>query len=453
MKIRNLILVLLVSLALSSCGGLGATSDVTSSDEPTEVAEESGGGSSGGDTGSLTDSDLNNIRFIASAMVASPMIVGDLADPDQVLEPPASLASKDATVESSEDAEEFLSTAEAFFKMECHMPDDDGNIIEDFCPEGVEKTMDNKFTTCTMVGLAYHAQMYLDNIYAWSYVNSDEDILPLDFEFDNSNTDRLVIDFGDLIDSYRSNSYNDSYSHSLYHGSLDGTYAQIEIRKDDCIEPWGCMSDVFQPYFKLDEEGNPAFMAANFASYNREIGVAEEDVSDKSAYTMRAVILINIKEHKFVVKQRNGHTSSGSDIVAIGRAGLDLDNWTWNDGHYMVRVTDNDEQVTTCVQNGETSNIVSEDACEDLEEFFNDDSWTIEDTYDWLQVDEEAQLELAGFNDYLNNGDPIAPELAPINGMADYPDEIILPEGYVGWSDDDCEMESEDDQSEEEVQE
>lgn len=409
-----------LSMLIAACGSL-SVGTIGDNSEGSAVTEGNSEGSSDGSEASSSD-DGNNGTSETDSTTA-----GDLPSITSAVSKAIPFISGSLTtnIAAGSISKKYLSedvakwSVEQFFKAECH---DDNNILN-ICPEGAELTLDNKFSLCTLIGLVYHSEMKMGDIYRYdnsSYMtcergDSAAELIDHTPVFHAPDSDKYVIDFGDLFDCVgQFNSYDEDYpdqtTYILYSKSEDGRiFASLNSRKQHESEHWytGIMSDIFQTYVSRDEDGKIQILGFN------EVGFDEKGEDD---YADRSVLLANVQEHKFAVK--NSH------IVALGMGGYDFETGQWTEGYYMARVTDGAEGFNFCIQNGDTSMIVDSSNCVDIAGFFSEAGWTAERLYNWLDIGPEDQLNLAGFDKFFSDSSAVPLSEVPQNGVDYFPDSI-----------------------------
>lgn len=397
-----------------------------------------------GKGGTETGTTESGLHMTSAAVKATPQIFGTLATAD---------ITPKSYDQSSNNSDATTSLIESFFKAECHTDNNSLNL----CPSGVETTLDNKFTTTTLIGLIQHADMYLGNVYTSSEIVDPEtgesistptyktcgrgtnaaeltDHTPV---YSPADSDNFVIDFGSLFDCVGEFTFVTNTSYALYSKAADDlTFAGLTSRKqEESTEDYaGVMSDIFQSYLRRDLSSNPIILGFNLASYDYKGG------NDSAG---RSLLLTNISKNQFMVKyisglpEISGYTDGYTYIIALGTAGYDPTTSVWVDGYYLVKSKshDDDPQIT-CVQNGLTPSIVEgpEDfaswepsdssPCSSVAGFFSDDGWTIEEVYDWLEAEESDRTNLAGFDGYFDDADFLTSDDIPHNNSDYFPDSI-----------------------------
>ncbi|MBF0351171.1 MAG: hypothetical protein HQM11_09060 [SAR324 cluster bacterium] len=318
---------------------------------------------------------------------------------------------------------------ESFFKAECH---NDGNGL-DFCPPGTDTGMETKFSTTTLIGAIYHADLYLGNIYGTTIstdssggykscasgngkelTNHTPIITP-------ENATRFLIDFGSLFDCAGSETSDNNTTYFLYSKAKDNqTFASLVTRKEQYAESFGAtFSDINQSYLK---NGDAVILAFNLAD-NWDYGRPD------NASNRRTVVITNVTTHKFIVKristvENTISNDQGNHLVALGKAGYDSQNNTWIEGFYMVKADyQGTNQATVCVQNGLNPAIVSDDNCAEISGFFVD-GWTIAQVYSWLEIPETDRTNISGFNAFFENSAFLNNDHIPLNTSDYFPDSI-----------------------------
>lgn len=233
-------------------------------------------------------------------------------------------------------------TLKEFFEQECFMPDSDN-----FCPDGIDTSGGDsnpyKFTPMTLLGLIYHAEMYSGGMKTScggtpATINASSFVAhtPL-----NSDPDKFLFNYYSLLGCIQPSSGNseNGVSYSAYSMDSAGAYqATLTTRYRAPYQGVAVpgQTDIFQVYVAMSGS-TPTLLAFNFAGAN-------------TMYS-RAVLLVNLLEHKFAVKYfAPGGTTKALSAVGVG--GVDRSTGVPHDGYYYVRFTDNvGAEQTGCVSN------------------------------------------------------------------------------------------------------
>lgn len=223
-----------------------------------------------------------------------------------------------------------------FFKQECHMYPQ-----ANFCPAGVDAKAKNgqndfKFTSTSLLGLVFHAEMYGGGMPA-SCAGAPATITSASFVAATeagSDPDRFILDtlaqyecLEPSDDGFRVTSLETDHQATL----------TARYKFGD-----GQETNVFQVDVSVDQAKTPTFLAFNWA------GV--------SSMAARAVLLVNLKTHRFAVKYLTAPVPSmniGTNWVdAVGVGGVDRATGARHAGYYHVRYTsERFEPMVSCVDN------------------------------------------------------------------------------------------------------
>lgn len=247
-----------------------------------------------------------------------------------------------------------------FFKLECH--DDSGSI--NFCPSGVTADDTNKFTTTTLLGLVYHAEMKGKDIYGGddTYKTCAKGETPTALtnhvvhyvlNDGSEGTDNpMVLPITDAFDCLGTFTYEGLPNYSAYHKAEAGnTFAYLTTRYQHALSG-SVMSDVFEAY--MSNASGSSILGFNLASF---------DDKTTGDYANRVVLIANATSHKFAVKMDNGYNKR---LIAIGKGGYDSGTNTYVDGYFVVRTNDGTTTKLYCIKNAAAPLIVAATFCNDI---------------------------------------------------------------------------------------
>lgn len=233
----------------------------------------------------------------------------------------------------------------SFFEQECFMPDGDN-----YCPEGVDTSGGDsnprKFTSYTLLGLIYHAQMYSGGLHSECDQGSAATVDATSYvalTATGSDPDKYILDYNSLLKClYEDPSSNTtSTRYTAYSTDADGAYQATLTTRNR--EPYNGVTDpgqndVFQVYVTLTD-GKPSLLAFNYAGADTVFS--------------RTVLLVNLLENKFAVKFSSYNGTGYDTVVAMGVGGVNVSTGVPNTGYYMVKFTDAGSQLERCVNNAD----------------------------------------------------------------------------------------------------
>lgn len=272
----------------------------------------------------------------------------------------------------------------SFFKQECHMYPDD-----DFCPKGIDAAAKDgknswKFSVTTLLGLVYHAEMYTGGkrsrcagraatISSSSFVSASG----------GGDPDRYILDDLSVLECLEDATGSASTpSYRAYSIEPDFQATLTTRHKATASFVPAPMTDVFQVDVSVDRGGAPTFLAFNWAGVSTMYG--------------RAVLLVNLKTHRFAVKYLTGPASSAHHVSAIGVGGVDRATGAARPGYYSVRYTDEKGMpLQSCVENATQLFEVDDTECARTEV---PTTWTTSDAVaSYLELTPAEQSRLAAF--------------------------------------------------------
>lgn len=251
-------------------------------------------------------------------------------------------ASLQASVSSGVNITDY-SKLNSFFEQECFMPDGDN-----YCPAGVDTSGGDsnpkKFTSYTLLGMIYHAEMYSGGEHTTcdqgdaATINASS-FLPLTDT--GSDVDKFLLDYYSLLGCLYEDPSNDATSkqYTAYSADANGEYqATLTTRNrvpyNGITDPG--QNDIFQVYVAR-VDGTPAFMALNYAGADTVFS--------------RTILLINLVDNKFVVKHATYNGAGYDTVVSAGVGGVDRATGVANAGYYTVKFTDSGSELEKCVNN------------------------------------------------------------------------------------------------------
>lgn len=279
-----------------------------------------------------------------------------------------------------------------FFKLECHMPGSDDN-----CPAGITADDDTKYSVTTLIGVIYHAEMYMENVIDYEMEDcSTTGVTSSSFVTDDAtgDTSTYLIDYYDLLDCVGSSSYEGNTQYFTARTSTDSGYVILVTRKHDTSTSGWDQSDIYQAYVSTDSDGEARFLAFNTTNIN--------DTSSTDS-TFRTVLLVNLSTRRFLVK----HHGTGSNyVIAAGQGGI-TDSGEYQSGYYFAKSSGTPSGI--CVDNATQTEAASSN-CSDEQA-----SWSgASDVASYLDLTATEQTEIENFISYFTSG-PTA------SGLSVYP--------------------------------
>ena len=293
-----------------------------------------------------------------------------------------------------------------FFKFECYMPGADN-----YCPEGVTPVFEtHKFTSTTMIGLLYHIEMYLKNIYntsnahqSCSAFNGSATSSPTV----NGITTNALNDSATLAtyDCIGQDTFNGETNYGLYAKATDDIFSFLMSKRGTITGDYGLSDSIMQGYVRLASTsdstitlGEPEMVAFNIVGHDDKNSDGSWDSS--SDYTGRSVGIFNPTTHKFIVK----HRSASTYVVAMGKGGYD-DNGNLVSGYFMA--TSSSATTPICYLNAETP-VQSNGSCDlAVSNFFAGPvAWSTIENY--LDMSATDQTDLAGYETLVGSSNGTA---------------------------------------------
>ena len=271
----------------------------------------------------------------------------------------------------------------SFFKLECYMPD-----VVDNCPTGIGPEIEtNKYTVTTLIGVIYHAQLYMENVLNYSLPDcTTATVSASSFVTDDSSgdTSTYLIDFYDQLNCLGSSTYNSQTQYYAAQSDTSTDNVMIVTRKHDTGTSGWDQSDIYQAYLSKTDASTDHILAFNTTNIN--------DTSTGDS-TFRTVLIVNLSTRKFLVQ----HHGSGSNyVVAAGQGGISTAG-AYESGYYYAK--SNWTTVGLCIDNStrlevDASNCSNETA-----------SWSsTAEVATYLDLTSIEQTDLANFLSFFTNG-------------------------------------------------
>ena len=268
-----------------------------------------------------------------------------------------------------------------FFKQECFMPGG-----SNFCPRGLDlgdggTASPWKFTSTTLLGLVYHAEMYGGGLRTSCGKGRAVTLDPGSLEpaADGGTPGRFVLDAFASYDCLEQDAPPNpaSRAFSTKHDYQATLTTRHKVPSGDPAFP---MTDIFQVDVSMDAAKAPTFLAFNNA------GVA--------SMAARTVLLVNLRTHRFAVKYQTGPATTPGAVMAIGVGGVDRSTGAANAGYYHARWNEpGGAAMRACVDNGTQLLEVDDSECTRTQVPLD---WTSSDAVaDYLGMDSAQKTRLA----------------------------------------------------------
>jgi hypothetical protein len=345
----------------------------------------------GCDALSSDSGEARDLEFTAAAMESLPQVQKNAVDMSHLLPvppPPFEVAS------------DYLELAK-FFKHECHMHPQDN-----FCPPNVDVAEndgmnDTKFTATTLMGLIYHAEMYSGG-QRTACDHAEGSIDGQAFTAASSeggDPDRFILDNYGLYTCVGEESHNGSTTYVAYSTAPD-YQASLTTRHRAGSDKFDFdQTDVFQVYVGLDG-GAPTTLAFNWAGISSMLG--------------RAIVLVNLESHRFVVKYLTGGETNRL-VTAVGIGGIDRATGAPHPGHFWASFSNDSngslEVLERCVDN--VGQLIEADVTPCQEEGIPVDWSSRDELVAFLELDAEEQQRLAAFLSKLDTAEPLPADEVP----------------------------------------
>lgn len=227
-----------------------------------------------------------------------------------------------------------------FFRQECHQHPD-----VNYCPPGVDVKAngglnDAKFTVTTLLGLVYHAELYLEGhrtrCAGTPKTFTRASLVGLAQGGDDPG--RYVLDQLALYECLETDVHDGATKYVAASVQPD-FQATLATRHKAPSGPGGPpQTDVFQIDVSLDAQQAPTFLAFNWAGVSSMAG--------------RAVLLVNLTTHRFAVKYLTGPAGQEHFVSALGVGGVDRATGAGHPGFYRARYSSEQRQPQeACVDN------------------------------------------------------------------------------------------------------
>ena len=352
-------------------------------------------------SGCSTDNSGSSISFVSAAIESLPAV--------------ASGAGRRSVLTDPTNADDYDSLRQ-FFKRQCFMPGSD-----DFCTPGTITTGDDndplKFTTDTLLGFIYHAEMYAGS--QQTSCDGSAGTITVDLFAAHTPPDRaatkFLLNYYDLLTCVSQPSWaTEGTVYSAYSTDPAGAYQatlttrhRVPYEGDD--DPG--QNDFFQVYVS-NEGTQPKLLAFNFAT--------------ACSMAARVILLANLIDHKFVVKYIKPQYDSGSGlagttqvVTAIGVGGLNRTTGVPHTGYYFAKFTNSRSRTPTtdekCFDNAASNAIVDTSVCTTAGLPTSSETWTRTAITTYLDISESDQTRLDAWLAGLETYDVLeAPDDVPV---------------------------------------
>ncbi|MBU2512025.1 hypothetical protein KJ966_11860 [bacterium] len=270
-----------------------------------------------------------------------------------------------------------------FFKLECYMPDSDNN-----CPTGVTPEINtNKYTVTTLIGVIYHAEMYMENVlnyFASSCTAATVNASSFKTDDSSGDTSTYLIDYFSQLNCIGSSTYSSQTQYFATQTDTSAKNVMIVTRKHDTATAGWDQSDIYQAYLSKTDASNDHVLAFNTTNIN-------DTAADDS--TFRTVLIVNLSNRKFLVRF---HGTGSNYVMAAGQGGISTAG-VFESGYYFAK--SNATPSGICINNAtrleaDAANCSAETA-----------TWTsAADVATYLDLTAAEQTDLANFLLYFTDG-------------------------------------------------
>ena len=334
--------------------------------------------------------------------------------------PPGALTYTD---ETSPEAESALGLIGKLFHMECHDGQEGGT---NFCPTGL--ATDSTLFADSIIAQIQGSEFSLKDIYLSEENehltctrgrNGQELAANGQAVYSPAGSDRFILASRNTLHCVAEGEIDAAYVSLAYAKAEEGRkYALVSTYRDTSDnggQPR--ISDLGQVYLRMNGE-KPEIMALNLAYYMED--------SEGNSSAARTLLIINMVQHKFVIKQR----ADQNKIVGAGTAGYD-DGGNYYDGTSVMRIVDPSNGIPTpltfCLDNSPTASPTDAVTdCDILGENFIDapsGSWEALSSFLNLTEDEDQDA-LIGFSRLFDNGGFIPDDELPSSLSDGFPSAI-----------------------------
>ncbi len=302
-----------------------------------------------------------------------------------------------------------------YFAYECQMGEDN------YCPKTLvlKDKMDHKFTSTTLIGQIYHAELYLRGqnhlIEKAANFNSNEMELASstgpDGKEDKSGNPLQYILGGqpDYEFSYFSK-INQDLDITLFSDPLKSAprYRLLVIKKPMMSNDHGEQNFMIETYVSLTSDKKEKIMAMNSPGLNKKTS---------EYHGTRSVLMVNFLERKFIAKYRSGDT----EVMVIGQGGRDPESGNLLAGYYYAKTIYKDNEFVGCVNN-ETQKKVLDSFCQ-KELGILADGFSVKE---YLNLDSIEAKDTLSFQQLLSHANYLTDDLVPLKGedLKHFPDHI-----------------------------
>ena len=280
-------------------------------------------------------------------------------------------------------------------------------------PPLVTRDLSNKYSIGTLIGLIYHAEMAMNNIFLKSYLEcgvgdgagpisvSDSSFVSRD---DGGDGAKFIIDYHAQLSCVGHGDDGSGNVHYYTYGTAENKWVIIVARKNPLRE-----SNLFQVYLS---DGVPAV--------HHVLAFNAITISAVDGYKARSVLLVNLQTRKFLVKSYGGGGAVNDGYVIAAGAGGISPAGAFEVGSYFARSPSTPAGV--CVDNAtrnqaEVASCAAETA-----------AWTgTADVAAYLELTAAEQGDLANFLSFFADG-PTTSVLAAEDVPGSFDDLIHIPD-------------------------
>lgn len=306
----------------------------------------------------------------------------------------------------------------SFFEQECFMPGGDN-----FCPAGVDTsggdTNPRKFTSYTLLGMIYHAEMYSGGQHTSCDQGAAATIDASSFQAltsSGSDADKFILDYHSLLSCLYEDPSSDDVSkqYTAYSYDTNKSYqatltTRNRVAYNGVTDPG--QNDVFQVYVSKTDD-IPSFLALNYAGADTVFS--------------RTILLANLTNNKFVVKHSSFNGTDFDTVVAVGVGGVDRTTGIANAGYYMVKFTDSGSELEKCVNNANGMIETDMSSCT-AATIPTSTSWTSETVQTYLDMSETQKTHLAAWFTKLADATALGAADTPTNASLGGDPDLYFP--------------------------
>ncbi len=302
-----------------------------------------------------------------------------------------------------------------YFAYECRMGD------VSYCPENLElkDKFDHKFTTTTLIGQIYHAEMYAQGIPMIIEKSTPTEEKKVTFVAETTaekvpdttgNPYQYIYNMGTEYDYVYREDY-DSYPSYYAFNEDEGAYSLSVVKKFVESKDFGDQNFILQIYISQNEESDSRVLALNSPSISSQ--------TKSSSNGARVILLVNFETRRFISKYRSGD----NQLIIIGQAGRDLTTGELLEGYFYSKVKQGDNEFMAC-WNNQSESIVDDENCATEKGLLNGSF----DVVSYMGLNSQEETDLVEFTSELSNGKCIADNKLPLKleDLKNFPDKVKI---------------------------